>query len=61
MPGYLKDSNSWKQLTNTYAKVGGSWKQGQQAWVKVGGSWKQWFSSGTVSYTHLTLPTKRIV
>ena len=46
MPGYLKDSNSWKQLTNTYAKVGDSWKQGQQAWVKVGGSWKQWFSSG---------------
>jgi hypothetical protein len=46
MPGYLKDSNSWKQVINTYAKVGGSWKQGQQAWVKVGGSWRQWFSSG---------------
>ena len=45
-------------MANTYAKVSGTFEEIDNAYGKVSGTWQE---ADAVSYTHLTLPTKRIV
>ena len=43
MPGSIKNSGTWRNVTGASVKVGGTWRTVTAGFIKVGGQWKQWF------------------
>ena len=43
---HVKDSNTWKQVTNLYVKDAGSWKEVTSGQVKDASSWKEFHTTG---------------
>ena len=42
----VKDSGTWKQVANAYAKVSGTWKDINTVYIKVDGEWRKIEGSG---------------